>query len=48
MTILQAPVPDFPLPRAMVADNDLALGQIVEAISKKQVLEKYGHIRYRR
>jgi YVTN family beta-propeller protein len=26
--------PDFPTPRAMVADNDLALGRIVEAISK--------------
>ncbi|QVL34972.1 bifunctional YncE family protein/alkaline phosphatase family protein [Telmatocola sphagniphila] len=25
--------PDFPTPRAMVADNDLALGRIVEAIS---------------
>lgn len=25
--------PDFPTPRAMVADNDLALGQVVEAIS---------------
>jgi YVTN family beta-propeller protein len=26
--------PDFPTPRAMVADNDLALGRIVEAVSK--------------
>lgn len=28
--------PDYPTPRAMVADNDLALGQIVEAISKSK------------
>ncbi len=28
--------PDFPTPRAMVADNDLALGQIVEAVSKSR------------
>ena len=28
--------PDIPTPRAMVADNDLALGQIVEAISKSR------------
>jgi YVTN family beta-propeller protein len=28
--------PGFPTPRAMMADNDLALGQIVEAISKSQ------------
>jgi len=28
--------PGFPTPRAMVADNDLALGQIVEAISKSR------------
>ena len=28
--------PDFPTPRAMVADNDLALGRIVEAVSKSQ------------
>lgn len=28
--------PDFPTPRAMVADNDLALGQILEAISKSR------------
>jgi len=26
--------PGFPTPRATVADNDLALGRIVEAISK--------------
>ena len=26
--------PDFPTPQAMVADNDLALGRVVEAISK--------------
>jgi YVTN family beta-propeller protein len=26
--------PGFPTPRAMVADNDLALGQVVEAVSK--------------
>lgn len=28
--------PDYPTPRAMVADNDLALGQITEAISKSK------------
>jgi len=28
--------PNFPTPRAMVADNDLALGQIVEALSKSR------------
>ena len=28
--------PDLPTPRAMVADNDLALGRIVEAISKSR------------
>ncbi len=28
--------PDWPTPRAMVADNDLALGQIVEAVSKSK------------
>jgi YVTN family beta-propeller protein len=28
--------PDFPTPRAAVADNDLALGQIVEAISNSK------------
>ena len=28
--------PDFPTPRAMVADNDFALGRIVEAVSKSQ------------
>src|SRR5206468_2062813 len=28
--------PGFPTPRAMVADNDLALGQIVEAISQSR------------
>jgi hypothetical protein len=28
--------PGFPTPRAMVADNDLALGRIVEAVSKSR------------
>jgi YVTN family beta-propeller protein len=28
--------PGFPTPRAMVADNDLALGQIVEAVSRSK------------
>ncbi len=28
--------PDYPTPRAMVADNDLALGQIIEALSKSK------------
>ena len=31
--------PGFPTPRAMVADNDLALGQIVEAITKSRFWE---------
>jgi YVTN family beta-propeller protein len=31
--------PDYPTPRAMVADNDLALGQIVEAVSKSRFWE---------
>jgi YVTN family beta-propeller protein len=28
--------PDYPTPRAMIADNDVALGRIVEAISKSR------------
>jgi YVTN family beta-propeller protein len=32
----QGTKPDFPTPRAMVADNDLALGRIVEAVSRSQ------------
>lgn len=32
--------PDFPTPRAMVADNDLALGRIVEGISKSRFWAK--------
>jgi YVTN family beta-propeller protein len=28
--------PDYPTPRAMLADNDLALGRIVEAVSKSK------------
>jgi YVTN family beta-propeller protein len=32
--------PDFPTPRAMVADNDLALGQVVEAVSKSPFWSK--------
>jgi YVTN family beta-propeller protein len=31
--------PGFPTPRAMVADNDLALGQIVEAITRSKFWE---------
>uniref|UniRef100_UPI003216C6E3 bifunctional YncE family protein/alkaline phosphatase family protein n=1 Tax=uncultured Draconibacterium sp. TaxID=1573823 RepID=UPI003216C6E3 len=31
--------PGYPTPRAMVADNDLALGQIIEAISKSRFWE---------
>lgn len=31
--------PGFPTPRAMVADNDLALGQIIEAITKSKFWE---------
>jgi len=32
--------PGFPTPRAMVADNDLALGQIVEAVSRSRFWPK--------
>jgi YVTN family beta-propeller protein len=32
--------PDWPTPRAMVADNDLALGRIVEAVSKSKFWPK--------
>jgi YVTN family beta-propeller protein len=32
--------PDFPTPRAMVADNDLALGVVVEAVSKSKFWPK--------
>jgi YVTN family beta-propeller protein len=32
----QGTKPDFPTPRAMVADNDLALGRIVEAVSRSR------------
>jgi hypothetical protein len=31
--------PGYPTPRAMVADNDLALGQIIEAVSKSKFWE---------
>lgn len=31
--------PDYPTPKAMLADNDLALGQIVEAITKSRFWE---------
>jgi YVTN family beta-propeller protein len=32
--------PDFPTPQAMVADNDLAVGRIVEAVSKSKFWAK--------
>ena len=32
--------PGFPTPRAMVADNDLAVGQVVEAITKSKFWPK--------
>jgi YVTN family beta-propeller protein len=32
--------PDFPTPRAMVADNDLALGMVVEAVSNSKFWPK--------
>lgn len=32
--------PNFPTPRAMVADNDLALGRVVEAVSKSKFWAK--------
>ncbi len=37
--------PGWPTPRAMVADNDLALGRIVEAISQEPYLEGVGDLR---
>ena len=36
-----------PTPMALVADNDLALGRVVEAVSQEQVLEGHGHLRHR-
>ena len=36
--------PGMPTPNAMVADNDLAVGRIVEAISKQQVLGEDGDL----
>lgn len=32
--------PDFPTPKAMVADNDLALGRIIEAVTKSKFWPK--------
>ena len=39
--------PGYPTPRACVADNDLALGRLVEAISQQPVLEGIRHFRHR-
>ena len=39
--------PGFPTPRAMVADNDLALGQIVEAVSNSKFWPDDLHLRRR-
>ena len=39
--------PGMPTPRAHVADNDLALGRVVEAISQEQVLAEDVHLRDR-
>ena len=39
--------PSFPTPRAMVADNDLAVGQVVEAPQQKQILEGDVHFHCR-
>ena len=36
-----------PTVTAMVADNDLALGMIVEAVSQQHTLEGHGHLRDR-
>src|SRR5262249_1760203 len=36
--------PGFPTPRAMVADNDLALGQIGEAVSRSKYCPETGHV----
>ena len=40
--------PGMPTPRAMVADNDLALGRLVETISQQRLLEGLGDLRARR
>ena len=37
-----------PTPRAMIADNDVALGRVVEAISGQRLLEGLGDLRRRR
>ena len=37
--------PNSPTPQAQVADNDLALGQVVAAVSRSKYLE--GHLRVR-
>ena len=40
--------PGFPTPRAMVADNDLALGRIVEAVSRSRFWPETVDFRDRR
>jgi hypothetical protein len=39
--IIQPDQTRYPTPRAMVADNDLALGRIVEAVTKSRFWEKH-------
>ena len=39
--------PGKPTPTAMVADNDLALGQVVEGLSKSRFWKETGHLRGR-
>ena len=39
--------PGFPTPRAMIAENDLALGRLVEAIIAEPLLEGVGDLRPR-
>ena len=40
--------PGCPTPAACMADNDLALGRIVEALSASSFLAEHGDLRYRR
>ena len=40
--------PGFPTPRAMVADNDLAVGRIVDAVTPQPVCGFHGYIYYGR
>ena len=37
-------VPGMPTPEALVADNDLAVGRVVEALSQPSLLGRHGHL----